>query len=62
MILPTTAVPLQAPGGFELIVILLIVLIPLAIVAGAVYFLRRRRARAEELESRVDAARSDSQD
>jgi len=62
MIVPTTAVPLQVPGGAELLVILLIVLLPLAILAGAVYLFRRWRAGGNDLESQAEPARSDGQD
>jgi len=51
-------VPLQLPGGMELLVVLMIFLIPaaflVAIVGGVVYLLRRRSGRLEELESRIE--------
>ncbi|MFB6071136.1 MAG: hypothetical protein ABEJ76_08945 [Halanaeroarchaeum sp.] len=52
-------VPLQVPGGVELIVILLVVLlllaVPLGLVAVVVWALRRRRGQVEGIDSRVEA-------
>ena len=41
-------VPLQVPGGPEILVILLILLIPLAAIGVLVYFLSRWGGRADE--------------
>ena len=49
--------PLQIPGGIELVVIFLIffvLLIPVALVVGALYLYVRRKDRLAELESRVE--------
>lgn len=51
--------PLQFPGGPELLVILLIFLVPLAVVGAVVYVLRRRSDRVEELEARVEELEGD---
>ncbi|WP_267641337.1 hypothetical protein [Haloarchaeobius amylolyticus] len=46
-------IPLQVPGGPEILVMLLVLAIPLAIVAAVVVLLRNRSGRVEELETRV---------
>jgi uncharacterized membrane protein len=51
--------PLQVPGGPELLVILFIFLVPLAVVGAVVYVLRRRSDRVEELEARVEELEGD---
>ena len=53
--------PLQIPGGPELLVILFMFLVPLAVVGAVVYVLRRRSDRVEELESRIEELESDQQ-
>jgi p-aminobenzoyl-glutamate transporter AbgT len=53
--------PLQVPGGPELLVILLMFLVPLAVVGAVVYVLRRRSDRVEELESRIEELERDQQ-
>lgn len=45
--------PLQVPGGVELAVIFLIVLVPASLVVGILVILRRRRLRFEHLQSRL---------
>lgn len=47
-------VPLLMPGGPELLVMVLVLLVPAAIVAGVVALHRRRRDRVEALEAKVD--------
>ncbi|WP_439027959.1 hypothetical protein [Haloarchaeobius sp. DT45] len=47
-------IPLQALGAPEILVILLVFAIPVAIVGAAVYLLRNRAGKVEELERRVD--------
>jgi K+-transporting ATPase A subunit len=53
--------PLQVPGGPELLVILFMFLVPLAVVGAVVYVLRRRSDRVEELEARVEELEGDQQ-
>jgi type II secretory pathway pseudopilin PulG len=62
MILPHAVVPLQAPGGVEVIVALAIFLVLAAILGGIVYLFRRRTARIRGLESQLEATRSDGRD
>lgn len=50
-------VPLQVPGGPELIVLFMILvmfLVPLAAIGLAVYLFRQRSSRVAELEARVE--------
>lgn len=57
MLLSPPIVPAQLPGGPEILVALLVLLVPFAlatvVVAGLVYLVRRRTARVDALEARI---------
>jgi len=61
MVSQTVAVPLQVPGGVEFLVIFLLLVVPLAIVAGAVYLVRQRSGDKRDPESHPEPSRIDRQ-
>lgn len=57
--------PLQIPGGPELIIIFMIMFmfaIPLVAIGLAVYLFRQRSSRVEELEARVEELEAERRD